>query len=173
MTSTELRMIMVDTAFRAREAEGRPDPRRSSSAPALWAKGLPNQLVNSVPGMRLVACPVGARARASSASEYVGLPAGGLVSELGTFEDTAGPGAAVATAPRAARRSEHIDVLVDVTGSVEFGATVALEAFANGKHVVLLNAELDATVGPILQTHAERARRDAVCLRRGRARIAR
>jgi predicted homoserine dehydrogenase-like protein len=53
-------------------------------------------------------------------------------------------------------RSEHIDVLVDVTGSVEFGARVALEAFRHGKDVVLMNAELDATIGPILQTHAER-----------------
>ena len=54
-------------------------------------------------------------------------------------------------------RSEQVDVLVEITGSVEFGARVALEAFANGKHVVLLNAELDATVGPILQTYADRS----------------
>jgi predicted homoserine dehydrogenase-like protein len=53
-------------------------------------------------------------------------------------------------------RSEHIEVLVDVTGSVEFGARVALEAFRHGKDVVLMNAELDATIGPILQTYAER-----------------
>ena len=48
-------------------------------------------------------------------------------------------------------RSEQIDVIVDVTGSVEFGAHVMLEAFAHGKHVVLMNAEVDATIGPILQ----------------------
>src|SRR6202008_2013081 len=42
------------------------------------------------------------------------------------------------------------------TGSVEFGARVALEAFRHGKDVVLMNAELDATIGPILQTYAER-----------------
>ena len=56
-------------------------------------------------------------------------------------------------------RSEQIDVLVDVTGSVEFGAHVLLEAFAHGKHVVLMNAEVDATIGPILQVYAEQARR--------------
>jgi predicted homoserine dehydrogenase-like protein len=43
-------------------------------------------------------------------------------------------------------------VLVDVTGSVEFGAHVVLEAFKHGKDVVLMNAELDGTIGPILQT---------------------
>jgi predicted homoserine dehydrogenase-like protein len=41
-----------------------------------------------------------------------------------------------------------------VTGSVEFGAQVVLEAFKHGKSVVLMNAELDATIGPILQTYA-------------------
>jgi predicted homoserine dehydrogenase-like protein len=47
-------------------------------------------------------------------------------------------------------------VIVDVTGSVEFGARVALEAFKNRKDVVLLNAEIDATIGPVLQTYAEK-----------------
>ena len=51
-------------------------------------------------------------------------------------------------------RAAGVDVVVDVTGSVEFGARVALEAFRSKKDVVLLNAEIDATIGPILQTYA-------------------
>jgi predicted homoserine dehydrogenase-like protein len=51
-------------------------------------------------------------------------------------------------------RSEQIDAIVDVTGSVELGANVALEAFRHGKHVILMNAELDATIGPILHLRA-------------------
>ncbi len=42
-----------------------------------------------------------------------------------------------------------------MTGSVEFGAQVALEAFKHGKSVVLMNAELDATIGPILHVYAK------------------
>jgi predicted homoserine dehydrogenase-like protein len=38
---------------------------------------------------------------------------------------------------------------------VEFGAHAALDAMAHGKHVVLMNAELDATLGPILQIRAK------------------
>ena len=60
-------------------------------------------------------------------------------------------------------------MLVDVTGSVEFGAQVVLEAFKHGKHVVLMNAEIDATIGPILQVYADRARRHPLGLRRRRA----
>ena len=47
-------------------------------------------------------------------------------------------------------RSPHLDALMDVTGAIELGAQVALETFSHGKHLVLMNAELDATLGPIL-----------------------
>ena len=43
-------------------------------------------------------------------------------------------------------------MIVDVTGSVEFGARCHAEAFKHGKDVVLMNAEIDATIGPILQS---------------------
>ena len=53
-------------------------------------------------------------------------------------------------------RSEVVDVIVDVTGSVEFGAHVAFEAFKHRKDVVLMNAEIDATIGPMLQVYAKK-----------------
>lgn len=45
----------------------------------------------------------------------------------------------------------EIDVVVEVTGAVEYGAEVALCAIRNRKHVIMMNAETDATVGPRLQ----------------------
>jgi predicted homoserine dehydrogenase-like protein len=51
----------------------------------------------------------------------------------------------------------NIDVIVEVTGTVEFGARVAMDAIRHRKHVVLVNAELDATIGPILRVYAQRA----------------
>ena len=47
-------------------------------------------------------------------------------------------------------------MVVDVTGSVEFGAHVILEAFRHGKPVVLMNAEVDATIGPILRVYGKK-----------------
>ena len=47
-------------------------------------------------------------------------------------------------------------MICEVTGAVELGAHVALEAFAHGKDVVLMNAELEATIGPILDVYADR-----------------
>lgn len=49
------------------------------------------------------------------------------------------------------------DVVVDATGDVEYGAQVAVAAIKQGKHLVLMNAELDATVGPILKVKADKA----------------
>ena len=52
---------------------------------------------------------------------------------------------------------DAIDILVEVTGTVEAAARVVLEAFEHGKHVVLVNAELDSLLGPILKAKADRA----------------
>ena len=47
-------------------------------------------------------------------------------------------------------------MVVEATGHVDFGLGVTLDAMNHGKHVVLMNAELDATLGPILQVYAAR-----------------
>ncbi|MFZ2171872.1 MAG: hypothetical protein WAW61_19805 [Methylococcaceae bacterium] len=48
--------------------------------------------------------------------------------------------------------SDQVDILVDEPDSVEFGADVVFELFIHDKTVMLVNAELDDTIGPILQT---------------------
>ena len=64
---------------------------------------------------------------------------------------------AVTDDPALLYSAPEVEVIVEVTGSVEYGAGVALGAIAHGKHVVLVNAELDSTLGPILKTYADRA----------------
>lgn len=54
-------------------------------------------------------------------------------------------------------RAENIDVIVDVTGAVEFGTHVAMECIKHGKHIVSMNAEVDGTIGPLLKTYADKA----------------
>ena len=67
---------------------------------------------------------------------------------LDGFEDAVRAGRSVVTEDAFLLcRSEQIDAIMDVTGSVEFGAQVALEAFEHGKHFVAMNAELDAPSG--------------------------
>ena len=149
-------MILVDTALRAREEEGRPI-RVGLLGAGFMAQGLTNQIVNSIPGMRLSAVYSRKPERSLHVYNYSGQEDVVSADTQAAFDDAILQGKPVITEdPFLLARSEHIDVLVDVTGSVELGAHVVLEAFRHGKDVVLMNAELDSTIGPILQTYAEK-----------------
>lgn len=52
---------------------------------------------------------------------------------------------------------EQVDVVVEATGTVEFALQTVLQAIARKKHVVLANAELDSTLGPVLKARADQA----------------
>jgi predicted homoserine dehydrogenase-like protein len=52
--------------------------------------------------------------------------------------------------------AQGIDAIIEVTGTVEFAARIVLRAIEHRKHVVMMNAELDGTVGPILKVYADR-----------------
>lgn len=47
-------------------------------------------------------------------------------------------------------QSSHVEVIVDATGVPEVGANVSLEALRSKKHIVLLNVEVDITIGSIM-----------------------
>ncbi len=146
-------MILVDTALQAREAENQPI-RVGIIGAGFMARGLTNQIVNSVPGMRVVAIYNRKVPRAVDAFRYAGREP--VVADTQkSLDDAIASGRVVATEDAMLiARSEHVDVIVETTGSVDFGARVLLEAFAHGTDVVLLNAEIDATIGPILQVYA-------------------
>jgi predicted homoserine dehydrogenase-like protein len=150
-------MILVDTALRAREDQGNP-VRVAMIGAGFMGQGLTNQIVNSVPGMRMVAVQNRHMEKALHVFRYSGIEAVREASTQAQLDDAIRAGRPVVTEdPFLLTRSDQIDVLVDVTGSVEFGAHVVLDAFRNRKDVVLMNAELDATIGPILQVHAKKS----------------
>jgi predicted homoserine dehydrogenase-like protein len=148
-------MIIVDNALKERERTGRPI-RVGMVGAGFMGQGLTNQITNSVAGMRMAAVYNRRRERAEHVFRYSGLE-DVVVADTQFALDTAIQAGrpAVAEDPFMICRSDQIDVVVDVTGSVEFGANVILEAFRHGKHVVLMNAEVDATIGPILQVYAK------------------
>jgi predicted homoserine dehydrogenase-like protein len=148
-------MWIVDTALKTRAEENRPIQVGIIGA-GFMCQGLTNQIVNSVPGMRVVAISNRRPERAVGVFKYAGCSDIAVADTQWKFDDAAERRRPVVTEdPMLIARSPHIDVLVDVTGSVEYGAHVVLEAFRHGKDVVLMNAELDATIGPILQTYAD------------------
>jgi predicted homoserine dehydrogenase-like protein len=150
-------MIMVDAALRRRAEEGRP-VRVAMVGAGFMGRPLADQIVNRVPGMELVAISNRRLEGAERAYAEAGIEDHGVVTSVSALEDAVARGRpAVTDDPQLLCAAEGIDAVFEVTGAVEFGAEVVLAAIAHGKHVVLMNAELDGTVGPILKVHADRA----------------
>lgn len=119
------------------------------------ARGLVHQL-KLTPGMRPALIIARSRQRA------VDMLAANEIHEVVTSDDpttldrAVKRGAtAIAGSPEILRDMSSIDVVVEATGDTQHGAHVALEAIGSKCHVVSLNYETDATVGPILKSFAD------------------
>jgi len=150
-------MIIIDRALQARAAAGNPIKVGMIGA-GFMGRGIANQIVNSVPGMELVAISnrqIDAAKQAYSEARIEEIQVVATVSEL---EDAIANGKyAVTEDAKLLCRAEGIDALIEVTGAVEFGAVIVMEAIAHCKHVIMMNAELDGTIGPILKVYADKA----------------
>jgi predicted homoserine dehydrogenase-like protein len=150
-------VILVDTALKAREAEGNPI-RVAFVGAGFMAQGLANQITHSVPGMDVVAIYARRLEQAQGICDYAEMGVPAVASSQAEVEDAIARKQIVITDDAMlVCRADGIDVVVELTGSVELGAHVVLEAAKHGKHSVLMNAEVDATIGPILSVHAEKA----------------
>ncbi|WP_244524803.1 NAD(P)H-dependent oxidoreductase [Trujillonella endophytica] len=121
------------------------------------ARGLINQVVNSTPGMQLTVVCNRTPAKAHAAVGDVGAQAEAAESLRDVERIAAAGDVAITDDIALVAGSDAVDVVVDATGAVAFGAELALACFAGGKHLVLLNAEVDATLGPLLATKADAA----------------
>ncbi len=147
-------MILVDDALQARQAAGNPI-RVGVVGAGFMCQGLTNQITHGTVGMQVVAISNRRVERAAGVFKYAGYQDVAFADTQRALDEAIETERPVVTEDAfLLARSGLIDVLVDATGSVEFGARVTLEAFKHGKDVVLLNAEIDATIGPILQTYA-------------------
>ena len=149
-------MIIVDNALKAREQQEKPI-RVGMVGAGFMGQGLTNQITHSVPGMRMAAVYNRRPERAQHVYRYSGFDSVAMAGSQAQLDQAIRQGQPVVAEDAFMMcRSSEIDVIVDVTGSVEFGAHVILEAFKYGKPVVLMNAEVDATIGPILQVYARK-----------------
>jgi len=120
--------------------------------------GIALQLTATVPGVRLVA--ISNRHIDTAKSAYSKAGVGGIetVENVAQLDNAIARGKySVTQDPMLLCEAEGIDAIIEVTGNVEFSSHVALAAIRNRKHLILMNAELDGTVGPILKVYADRA----------------
>ena len=150
-------MIIIDTALHKRASAGKPI-RVGLVGAGFMARGVALQIARSVPGMRVAAIANRTLSGARRAYEEAGVSEWREVESLTALEAAVAQGVpAVTDDALLLCRAEGIDAIVEVTGTIEHAAAVALEAISHGKHVVLMNAEVDGTIGPILKTYADRA----------------
>ena len=149
-------MIIVDSALARREAEGNPI-RVAMVGAGFMGRGIALQLLTSAPGIRLVAI---SNRNVDTARNAYGLAGAEDVEHV---ESSAALEAAISAGRYAVTEdamllaeADAVDALIEVTGTVELGARVTLSAIEHGKHVILMNAELDGTIGPILKQYADR-----------------
>ena len=166
-------MIIIDSALKKAEESGRPI-RVALVGAGYMASGIALQLLRT-PGIRLVAISNRNVHRAGSvyaANRERCIAVHSVRDRRPIYEDgiraSYGTSATIEAAitngtyvvtnnPFWLTASPSVDVIVEATGHVEFSSHVVTDAIYNRKHVVLMNAELDGTVGPILKKHADAA----------------
>lgn len=121
-------------------------------------RGFVARVLRRTPGMRIVAVANRTISEAERAYRDGGVDDVVRVdgaADLGTAIAAGRP--AVTDDPTLLTDASEIDVIVEATGEVEFGAGVAIKTIAAGKDLILINAELDSTLGPLLKTRADAA----------------
>ena len=150
-------MIIIDNALQKRHSEGRPIQVGLIGA-GFMSKGLTHLIVNAVRGMRVAAISNRSIEKAKDAFAFAGVTEVGEAGTVSAVEDHIKRGKyCVVDDPALLCKASNIDILVEMTGHVEFGAQVVMTAIEHGKHVLLVNAEVDATIGPIIQEYARKA----------------
>lgn len=150
-------MIIVDTALQKRAEDGRP-LRVGLIGAGYMGRGIALQVATAVPGMVVAAIYNRHVEGARRAYAQAGVDETRLVETAVQLEEAVSQGQpAVTDNAFLLCQADNIDAIVEVTGTIEFGAQIVLEAIRHGKHVILMNAELDATLGPILKTYADKA----------------
>jgi predicted homoserine dehydrogenase-like protein len=150
-------MIILDTALAKREEEGRPI-RVGLVGSGFIGYSVAFQIVNHVKGMRLVAIANRTLSKAEKAFRDSGVTEFARVESVTKLQNAiASNGHAITDDALLLCQAEGIDVIIEATTDMEFSAKVALNAINHGKHIVVMNADLDATVGPILKVYADRA----------------
>jgi predicted homoserine dehydrogenase-like protein len=154
---SERNNMAVDTELREREKTGRPI-RVGMVGAGATGRAIALQLGTPAPGIRLVAVANRTLAHGERAFREAGITEWRRANSIPEAEAQISRGHAVLTEdPMILTGCGMIDVLVEVTGTVEPAARIVLDAFAHRKHVVMVNAELDSLLGPILKLKADEA----------------
>ncbi len=152
-------MIIVDSALAKHAEEGKPPIRVGMIGAGFMAAGVVLQINTAFAGQMQVTA-IANRTPEKAVKAYTDAGQDDAVicdSEAALSKAIEAGHAAVTTDPMLVATSPHVDVFLEVTGAVDDALPLVLAAIDHGKHIVLMNAELDGTVGPLLKAKADAA----------------
>jgi len=149
-------MILIDKALEKLQSEGRP-VRVGMVGSGFMASGTALEIIKYRQGISLVGISNRNSERAKNVYAQAGITDVRTAFSVEEVDMFIQQGRAFVTEDALLLcRAENIDVILEMTGHVEFGANVAMEAINNNKHFVSFNAELFGTVGSILKHYADK-----------------
>lgn len=150
-------MILVDRALAERHRNDNP-VRVALVGAGYSGRNVAYQIIHSFPGLKLVAIANRTLSAARQAYSAAGVTEVRTVKSQTALEQAIRDRSfAIADDASVVCDADGIDAIIETTGTIEFGAGVVLRAIQHGENIILLNCELDATLGPILKAHADRA----------------
>jgi len=149
-------MIIIDKILDEREKAGKP-LRIALIGAGYSGRNIAYQIIKSFPGIRLVAISNRTLSKARDAYHLAGASVVVEVNTPRALEQAIHEERFAVTDDAAVIcKAEGIEAVIEATGTIDYAAGVVLRAIENGKHIIVMNCELDATVGPILKMHADR-----------------
>ncbi len=150
-------MIIVDTQLARRVAENRPIQVAVIGAGEM-AKGIVNQLHRYTPGVRVAVIFNRTLQSALDACKLAGIAEHRIVESVPQLVGAIEAGlTAVTQNIDLLFETGPLDVLIEATGTLAFGARTVFKAIDSGKHVLSFNTELDATIGSLVAHRARQA----------------
>jgi predicted homoserine dehydrogenase-like protein len=150
-------MILTDTVLKKRARENNPIKIAVVGAGEM-AKGIINQITRYSPGIIVAVTLNRTIEKVIDAYDASGLTDYKIVDSPQDLDSAIKSGiSGITNKIDVICKANEVDLIVEVTGAIEFGANLILQAFENGKDVLSFNVELDATLGPIIKRKAKEA----------------
>ncbi len=150
-------MIIVVRELEKRDAEGRPVQLAMIGA-GFMGRGMANRIIRHTTGMNLSVIVNRTAANAIRCYSEAGVDDPVEVSSVAALTEAIEAGRPAYTDDYSVVTGcQLVEVVVEATGTIHYAAPIVEAAIAGGQHVVMLNAELDALIGPVLHRQAKAA----------------
>ncbi|MFU8843275.1 MAG: NAD(P)H-dependent oxidoreductase [Bacteroidales bacterium] len=148
-------MLIVDNQLKKRELASRPIKIGVIGA-GVMGTGIINQINRYTPGITIGAVYNRTLEKGLLALKIAGVKNYRVIDNLQDYHDCLNQNITVLTQNiDLLIEGDGIDVLVEVTGTIDFASHVILKAFSRKKNILSFNVEIDATFGPLLKVKAK------------------